>query len=187
MAGLTSLATLCPSRLCHAGRCAPLSAWSWPSFIAPDANLPPTSPADPAIAPPKEAIGATNFIRAGIAIRLMNAISQPRNFLNHCSPIPVFRSVTIARTALGINSRDGGSPKRQASIHGKFHTRGSPPETSRAKSLRGRESRPGASATRTRPSRSTRSEEHTSELQSRGHLVCRLLLEKKKERGKRPE
>src|SRR5437870_8328219 len=28
--------------------------------------------------------------------------------------------------------------------------------------------------------RYTRSEEHTSELQSRGHLVCRLLLEKKK-------
>src|SRR3989442_3837346 len=31
-----------------------------------------------------------------------------------------------------------------------------------------------------RPGRSTRSEEHTSELQSRPHLVCRLLLEKKK-------
>src|SRR5690625_6784183 len=29
-------------------------------------------------------------------------------------------------------------------------------------------------------SASSRSEEHTSELQSRGHLVCRLLLEKKK-------
>src|SRR5437870_9547909 len=29
-----------------------------------------------------------------------------------------------------------------------------------------------------------RSEEHTSELQSRGHLVCRLLLEKKKNRNK---
>src|SRR5207253_9923756 len=28
----------------------------------------------------------------------------------------------------------------------------------------------------------TRSEEHTSELQSRGHLVCRLLLEKKKKK-----
>src|SRR5437870_5602768 len=28
--------------------------------------------------------------------------------------------------------------------------------------------------------KSLRSEEHTSELQSRGHLVCRLLLEKKK-------
>src|SRR5690625_6019532 len=31
-----------------------------------------------------------------------------------------------------------------------------------------------------------RSEEHTSELQSRGHLVCRLLLEKKKKTGKSP-
>src|SRR2546422_8351837 len=30
-------------------------------------------------------------------------------------------------------------------------------------------------------SRAQRSEEHTSELQSRLHLVCRLLLEKKKE------
>src|SRR5690625_6644241 len=29
---------------------------------------------------------------------------------------------------------------------------------------------------------SDRSEEHTSELQSRGHLVCRLLLEKKKKK-----
>src|SRR5689334_24087149 len=29
----------------------------------------------------------------------------------------------------------------------------------------------------------TRSEEHTSELQSQFHLVCRLLLEKKKEKG----
>src|SRR5439155_7731130 len=30
--------------------------------------------------------------------------------------------------------------------------------------------------------RRARSEEHTSELQSRGHLVCRLLLEKKKKK-----
>src|SRR5690625_5466837 len=30
-----------------------------------------------------------------------------------------------------------------------------------------------------RPGLEIRSEEHTSELQSRGHLVCRLLLEKK--------
>src|SRR5687768_18053766 len=34
-----------------------------------------------------------------------------------------------------------------------------------------------------RPSRG-RSEEHTSELQSRLHLVCRLLLEKKKKKKK---
>src|SRR3989442_11771293 len=36
--------------------------------------------------------------------------------------------------------------------------------------------RPGRSG----PTWCTRSEEHTSELQSRPHLVCRLLLEKKK-------
>src|SRR2546429_3901489 len=36
----------------------------------------------------------------------------------------------------------------------------------------------------TRPERA-RSEEHTSELQSRLHLVCRLLLEKKKKRKNR--
>src|SRR5260370_2547951 len=35
--------------------------------------------------------------------------------------------------------------------------------------------------TSTPPSRQTRSEEHTSELQSHLNLVCRLLLEKKKE------
>src|SRR5438045_4582960 len=34
----------------------------------------------------------------------------------------------------------------------------------------------------TRPPARTRSEEHTSELQSLRHLVCRLLLEKKKKK-----
>src|SRR2546427_4367342 len=34
-----------------------------------------------------------------------------------------------------------------------------------------------------RKSGSARSEEHTSELQSQSNLVCRLLLEKKKDRG----
>src|SRR5690625_6047749 len=43
---------------------------------------------------------------------------------------------------------------------------------------------PGRGIAKTGPGRltpfqSARSEEHTSELQSRGHLVCRLLLEKK--------
>src|SRR3712207_8406197 len=44
---------------------------------------------------------------------------------------------------------------------------------------------PGAPRQRTRPSACAtgraRSEEHTSELQSRQYLVCRLLLEKKKQ------
>src|SRR2546422_4290121 len=40
---------------------------------------------------------------------------------------------------------------------------------------------PGPPLTRSLPpAGATRSEEHTSELQSRLHLVCRLLLEKKK-------
>src|SRR6266568_8978618 len=37
-------------------------------------------------------------------------------------------------------------------------------------------------ATAMRGSLATRSEEHTSELQSQFHLVCRLLLEKKKKK-----
>src|SRR2546422_6623888 len=48
-----------------------------------------------------------------------------------------------------------------------------------------KKSQPAMSSTKPLPSSSTpsekwRSEEHTSELQSRLHLVCRLLLEKKK-------
>src|SRR5437660_12916442 len=43
---------------------------------------------------------------------------------------------------------------------------------------RGRAATPNASGAESRSV--GRSEEHTSELQSRGHLVCRLLLEKKK-------
>src|SRR2546429_2531234 len=38
-------------------------------------------------------------------------------------------------------------------------------------------------AARIRYALATRSEEHTSELQSRLHLVCRLLLEKKKKKS----
>src|SRR5690348_17686518 len=47
----------------------------------------------------------------------------------------------------------------------------------------------GAGACRRSPRRSTaaaRSEEHTSELQSPVHLVCRLLLEKKKRKVRMP-
>src|SRR3989442_10496262 len=45
----------------------------------------------------------------------------------------------------------------------------------------GRICRPTSVDGRSGPSRS---EEHTSELQSRPHLVCRLLLEKKKKKNK---
>src|SRR5207253_3446704 len=48
---------------------------------------------------------------------------------------------------------------------------------------RGRQAE-AARVLRRRSDRRARSEEHTSELQSRGHLVCRLLLEKKKKKKK---
>src|SRR5690625_6898839 len=40
--------------------------------------------------------------------------------------------------------------------------------------------KPGVTSDQAARMKELRSEEHTSELQSRGHLVCRLLLEKKK-------
>src|SRR3989442_10551490 len=46
--------------------------------------------------------------------------------------------------------------------------------------VRGRDARPASRSRHGNLRR--RSEEHTSELQSRPHLVCRLLLEKKKKR-----
>src|SRR3712207_9357102 len=63
--------------------------------------------------------------------------------------------------------------------------RGAPPSTKRSAIRRGTAaSRSGsdhAIAAAAAPARFTlRSEEHTSELQSRQYLVCRLLLEKKK-------
>src|SRR3712207_8055411 len=48
--------------------------------------------------------------------------------------------------------------------------------------IRARRSTPGSAWCTSTSSWSPRSEEHTSELQSRQYLVCRLLLEKKKQR-----
>src|SRR3989442_10228360 len=45
---------------------------------------------------------------------------------------------------------------------------------------------PGRSGSISIPATVVRSEEHTSELQSRPHLVCRLLLEKKKNKTHTP-
>src|SRR5439155_27284945 len=59
------------------------------------------------------------------------------------------------------------------------------PRSSRCKrrALRGASLPATRRARRKRPRAEIRSEEHTSELQSRGHLVCRLLLEKKKKKN----
>src|SRR3712207_7693613 len=49
-----------------------------------------------------------------------------------------------------------------------------------------RPSRPVLDAVHRRSVRASRSEEHTSELQSRQYLVCRLLLEKKQKNQQQP-
>src|SRR5437899_8046443 len=54
------------------------------------------------------------------------------------------------------------------------------PYTTLFRSCRRRWSAGSAARTSRCPATRTRSEEHTSELQSLRHLVCRLLLEKKK-------
>src|SRR5690625_6838772 len=55
------------------------------------------------------------------------------------------------------------------------------PYTTLFRSLDARSAHPGRRGQPGPLRRRPRSEEHTSELQSRGHLVCRLLLEKKKD------
>src|SRR5207302_4077864 len=81
-----------------------------------------------------------------------------------------------ARAESGESCPPGAAPGR-CPIH---PLRPAGPTTSTPAPLRGR---PGSRA-RWRGSPSPRSEEHTSELQSRENLVCRLLLEKKKNEQK---
>src|SRR5687768_17917788 len=86
----------------------------------------------------------------------------------------LFPYTTLFRSTRGRRScrpRDRGGRRARRAIH----LAGAPhPRAAGAANSRGR--RP--------PADLGRSEEHTSELQSRLHLVCRLLLEKKKKKIK---
>src|SRR3712207_8906185 len=76
--------------------------------------------------------------------------------------------------ALPISPRTASSARTGASIRTRSRRRcGATPRADRSSAA----ARRSASRRRRTPSRS---EEHTSELQSRQYLVCRLLLEKKK-------
>src|SRR5439155_26944347 len=85
----------------------------------------------------------------------------------------LFPYTTLFRSTAGRNRRRRRSARAAAAR--------SPPASCPAE----RRTRPAPDAAaaacraRRRSSTAERSEEHTSELQSRGHLVCRLLLEKK--------
>src|SRR5438270_121428 len=82
----------------------------------------------------------------------------------HVHPFPTRRSSDLPRPAAPPErraARDGG--RRRPAPH--------------ARSSRGHRPAPPSA----RPQRGRRSEEHTSELQSQSNIVCRLLLEKKKD------
>src|SRR3989449_7531502 len=84
----------------------------------------------------------------------------------------LFPYTTLFRSPPRLRRGDLAVPGRR--LHARLGDRGSGvPDVSRA----GREARAPAASVG-----SPRSEEHTSELQSRLHLVCRLLLEKKKKK-----
>src|SRR5207253_9024640 len=92
---------------------------------------------------------------------------------------PLFPYTTLFRS-VGPQARYPGlrsgrrRPRRVGSNGGFCKSIASSPTRLRAKRRPTRTTLKPAGFTR------SRSEEHTSELQSRGHLVCRLLLEKKK-------
>src|SRR2546422_7425434 len=83
------------------------------------------------------------------------------------------RSTLFPYTTL-FRSRDRHAP---ATVTGR--------EADGAEVVPGRDAEVDREQPRHRRPRGRRSEEHTSELQSRLHLVCRLLLEKKKKHEKR--
>src|SRR3712207_7644039 len=72
-------------------------------------------------------------------------------------------------------------PARARGLHGRLRARAErEPRRARAPVRLPRPRRPELHAPHARHLERRRSEEHTSELQSRQYLVCRLLLEKKK-------
>src|SRR5258708_29076616 len=85
----------------------------------------------------------------------------------------LFPYTTLFRSALAPTHSDGGH--QHGSRHRCFRFRGCGCERSRVPTR----SDSCFAAASVRSSSSGRSEEHTSELQSPDHLVCRLLLEKK--------
>src|SRR2546428_2825953 len=95
------------------------------------------------------------------------------------SPLPLHAALPISRPYLSaaVSPPSTEFPPRRRWL--RFRTRGAVALARRAGSAAGTR---GTSSTPRTPTHfgSERSEEHTSELQSRSDLVCRLLLEKKK-------
>src|SRR5690606_41673662 len=101
----------------------------------------------------------------------------------HGAAPPAISTLSL-HDALPISPPASAPPKRSKSSRAGPATRAAPAPVRHGPLPRsptgGRSGRPGWSAP-------PRSEEHTSELQSRENLVCRLLLEKKKKKNKTNE
>src|SRR5207253_10953291 len=96
-----------------------------------------------------------------MCVRLIVFISFFFYMLRRPPSSPLFPYTTLFRSATTAARARAGTPYRSKSTAPSIWTNGAIAER------------------RVFPARS---EEHTSELQSRGHLVCRLLLEKKKQK-----
>src|SRR5207253_9648288 len=107
------------------------------------------------------------------------AHSPPSFFASMLPPPPsstLFPYTTLFRSARRQRTR---RPDSATGSNGKTSIAR---RSTRSRTLRGRITARSQAAPLPIPRK--RSEEHTSELQSRGHLVCRLLLEKKKQHTK---
>src|SRR5206468_8132694 len=101
----------------------------------------------------------------------MHSLSCPLQFLSIHLPPPHLPPLSL-HDALPICSASAVMPRRRASSACRA--------SSSTANCSGAANTCPRSATCSPRGRSSRSEEHTSELQSRSDLVCRLLLEKKK-------
>src|SRR2546422_3710263 len=143
-------------------------------------------------------IGARASVKMPCVVNTMNPAASPISLLQSRQPIHevAIRTPTAAtrdgQSALDCVTAPPGhaaSATSQAKSGGLLRC-GSPPRRGRSQSPRATMSRASIGnlvssfVARTRAPKSKRSEEHTSELQSRLHLVCRLLLEKKKKKKK---
>src|SRR5437762_3593655 len=97
-------------------------------------------------------------------------------FFNDTLPTEIY--TLSLHDALPISSTSGTRPRGSTAGWAWRQCKRLPSSTPNLRTARGR--RAGLRCSRT-PAAPTRSEEHTSELQSPMYLVCRLLLEKKKE------
>src|SRR5690606_41636602 len=101
---------------------------------------------------------------------LTRTFSVTRSATTTASPLSLHDALPIC--SLSASSRKG-------ALHAPSHSLDLIPDDDCARHARHRPC-PRECSGKLRRSKSLRSEEHTSELQSRENLVCRLLLEKKK-------